>query len=1234
MIKYNNCINELKTLAQNKILIIDGAAGTEIQKFKLSELDFRGERFHESPLDLKGNNDLLSITQPDLVKEIHRSYCNAGVDIIETNTFSSTSIAQSDYGLQDIAYELNKISAKIAKEVALEFYKNNNKRVYIAGAIGPTNKTASMSPDVEDPSYRAVKFDDLVKSYSEAVNGLIDGGADIILIETIFDTLNAKAAIYAIQSVFLKLNRVMPIMISGTITDLSGRTLSGQTTEAFWHSIKHSSPFSVGLNCALGAAEMKQHIFDLSRVSDTLISAYPNAGLPNEFGEYDEKPCQTASIIKEFALEGLVNIVGGCCGTSPDHIHHIADAVANIAPRKPSANKATLSLSGLEPFNKSVDNNFINIGERTNITGSARFKRLIVNNQYEEALQIARDQVENGAQIIDVNMDEGLLDSEYAMQKFLNLISSEPDIARVPIMIDSSKWSVIEAGLKCVQGKSIVNSISLKEGEESFIEVARKIKLYGAAMVVMAFDEEGQADTQKRKFDICKRAYKILTETVGILPEDIIFDPNIFAVATGMEEHNNYGIDYINACKLIKEEMPLTSISGGVSNLSFSFRGNQIVRESMHSVFLYYAIKAGMDMGIVNAGQLTIYDDINSVLRSLCEDVILNKSPDATESLLNEAERFNIGSSEVKAADQEWRNLEVNKRLSHSLVKGINEFIEQDVEESRLSSKLAIDVIEGPLMDGMNHVGDLFGSGKMFLPQVVKSARVMKQAVSYLLPYMKNDEEVEDKNKISYSGKILLATVKGDVHDIGKNIVAVVLQCNNYEIIDLGVMVPANKIIETAISEKVDIIGLSGLITPSLDEMCTVAAELNKKDTNIPILIGGATTSKVHTAVKISPNYNKGQTLYVTDASRAVGVVSDLMSKDRRGKLVKETRVEYSEIIESYKNRINANNRISINTARDNKLALDWDAYCPKDPSFLGVKKIDDINLTNLREYIDWTPFFQTWELRGSYPEILSNKDYGESAMQLFNDAQNLINKAIANDWIDLRACVGFWPAQSIGDDIKLYSNDDPNLSIATFHTIRQQMSRDSGRYNLSLSDFIKPKKYGKIDYLGAFAVTADLGVNNPMLDFERDNDDYNIILLKSITDRLAEAGAEFLHEKVRRELWGYSPNENLSKEELIKEGYIGIRPAPGYPAQPDHTEKITIFKLLNAEENIGISLTESCAMLPASSISGLYFSHPDSRYFGVGKIGRDQATDYSKRKGWDEDGADKWLKSILDYKL
>jgi len=1233
MIKYNNCIKELKALAQRKILIIDGAAGTEIQKFKLDESDFRGERFCDSLQDLKGNNDLLSITQPELVKKIHKSYCEAGVDIIETNTFSSTSIAQADYGLQSVAYELNKNSAKIAKEVALEYDKKNNKKVYVAGAIGPTNKTASMSPDVQDPSYRAIKFDDLVKSYSEATMGLIDGGADIILVETIFDTLNAKAAIYAIQSVFLKLKRALPVMISGTITDLSGRTLSGQTTEAFWHSIKHSTPFSVGLNCALGAAEMKQHIFDLSRVSDTLISAYPNAGLPNEFGEYDEKPCQTASILKEFALEGLVNIVGGCCGTSPDHIHHIADAVAGISPRKPSTNKLTLSLAGLEPFNKSIDSNFINIGERTNITGSAKFKKLIVNNQYEEALQIAKDQVENGAQIIDINMDEGLLDSEYAMQKFLNLISSEPDIARVPIMIDSSKWSVIEAGLKCVQGKSIVNSISLKEGEESFIEVARKVKLYGAAMVVMAFDEKGQADTEKRKFDICKRAYKILTEIVGISPEDIIFDPNIFAVATGMEEHNNYGIDYINACKLIKKEMPLSSISGGVSNLSFSFRGNHIVRESMHSVFLYHAIKAGMDMGIVNAGQLAIYDDIDNGLRSLCEDVILNKSPDATESLLNEAEKFNNGKQEVKAIRQDWRNLEVNERLSYSLVKGINEFIEQDVEEARLSSKLALDVIEGPLMDGMNHVGDLFGSGKMFLPQVVKSARVMKQAVSYLLPYMQNDEDTE-KNKISYAGKILLATVKGDVHDIGKNIVSVVLQCNNYEIIDLGVMVPTNKIIETAINEKVDIIGLSGLITPSLDEMCIVATELNKKDMCVPLLIGGATTSKVHTAVKIFPNYRKGQTLYVTDASRAVGVVSDLMSKNRKTKLVNETRVEYSEIIESYKKRTNTNNRVSINTARDNKLNIDWNVYNSKKPSFLGVKKIEVINLIDLINYIDWTPFFQTWELRGSYPEILSNKEYGESATQLFNDAKNLIHEAIANNWIEIRACVGFWSAQSVGDDIELYSNDNNNLSIATFHTIRQQMSRESGRYNLSLSDFIKPKKFGKMDYLGAFAVTADLGSNNPMVDFEKDNDDYNIILLKSITDRLAEAGAEFLHERVRKELWGYSPNENLSKTELIKENYIGIRPAPGYPAQPDHTEKITIFKLLNAEENIGISLTESCAMLPASSISGLYFSHPDSRYFGVGKIGRDQAIDYSKRKGWDEEGAEKWLKSILDYKV
>jgi len=1234
MVIFQNCLKELSTLAKKKILIIDGAAGTEIQNLRLNEEDYRGKKFSKSNMSLKGNHDILSITQPELIKEIHNSYCSSGADIIETNTFSSTSIAQSDYGLEKMAYELNQASSQIAKEVAVDYYKKTNRKVYVAGAIGPTNKTASMSPDVEDPSYRAVTFDSLVESYSDAVNGLIDGGADMLLLETIFDTLNAKAALYAIQSVFIELNRKLPIMISGTITDLSGRTLSGQTTEAFWHSIKHVSPFSVGLNCALGAREMKQHISDLSRVSETFISAYPNAGLPNAFGEYDETPCQTASILKEFALEGLVNIVGGCCGTTPDHIKHISEAVRGISPRQPIVNNPALCLSGLEAFKKKPSDNFINIGERTNVTGSTRFKKLILNNKYDEALKVAKDQIENGAQIIDINMDEGLLDSEFAMTKFLNLISSEPDISKVPIMIDSSKWSVIEAGLKCVQGKPIVNSISLKEGEESFIAIAQKIKLYGAAVVVMAFDELGQAETEKRKFDICKRAYKILTEKIKILPEDIIFDPNIFAIATGMEEHNGYGISFINACTMIKKAMPLSSISGGVSNLSFSFRGNNKVREAMHSVFLFHAIKAGMDMGILNSGQLEIYDNIDKDLKKLCEDVILNKSKNATDLLLNEAKKFNKDPIETKVKNLDWRNLTVKERLSYSLVKGINDFIEKDVEEARLTSKLALDVIEGPLMDGMNIVGDFFGAGKMFLPQVVKSARVMKQAVSYLLPYMKNEELNPKNNKILYAGKIVVATVKGDVHDIGKNIVAVVLQCNNFEVIDLGVMVPTNKIIETAIEVNADVIGLSGLITPSLDEMCIVASELSKRKLNIPLLIGGATTSKLHTAVKIAPNYEDGQAIYVTDASRAVGVLSTLVSKDKKDKFINNVNDEYKTILLNHSKKSRITNRVSINIARDNKFKIDWSNYTATKPSFLGVKKINNIKISALKSYIDWKPFFQTWELSGAYPDILSNPKYGDTAKQLFIDANNLIDKIIINNWLEIKACVGFWSALSIGDDIELYNKKNDTESIAILHSIRQQMARETGRYNYALSDFIAPKKLSIKDYIGAFAVTVALGTENPMSSFENNNDDYNSILFKSISDRLAEAAAEFLHEKTRKELWGYSPNENLDNDELIQQKYIGIRPAPGYPAQPDHTEKITLFKLLNAEKNAGIVLTESCAMLPASSISGLYISHPESRYFGVGKIGRDQVNDYAKRKDWSEIDINKWLKLILSYDL
>jgi 5-methyltetrahydrofolate--homocysteine methyltransferase len=1217
-------MNNIHKLAKEKILIMDGAMGTEIQKLALKESDFRGPLLVNSEYDQKGNNDILSLTQPALIKEIHLSYCKAGADIIETNTFSSNSISQADYGNENLVLEMNIKSAQIAREVANDFSINHSRNIFVAGAIGPTNKTASMSPDVQNPAYRAVNFDELVLCYSEAAKGLIMGGADIILIETIFDTLNAKAAIFAVHKTFEKLGLTKPLMISGTITDLSGRTLSGQTVEAFWNSIKYSKPFSVGLNCALGAAQMRSHIIELSGIADTLISAYPNAGLPNELGEYDEMPHETANIIEEFAKEGALNIVGGCCGTSPEHIKHIADITGNIKPRMYKAEKPILRLSGLEAFNKEENINFINIGERTNVTGSIKFKKLIQDGNYEQAVKVAKEQIENGAQIIDINMDEGLLNSEEIMVEFLNLLASEPDIIKVPIMIDSSKWSVIEAGLKCIQGKSIVNSISLKEGEEEFIRVAKNIKLYGAALVIMAFDEKGQAESAKSKFDILKRAFQILTSKVGFDPQDIIFDPNIFAVATGIEEHNNYAVSYIEVCKLLKKEMPLASISGGVSNLSFSFRGNNIVREAMHSVFLYHAIKAGMDMGIVNAGQLAIYDDIDADLKELCESVILNTNSNATEQLLELSLSYQNKSSKKIKDKLLWRTFDINERLSYALINGINDFIEEDVEIARNNIKEPLAVIEGPLMNGMNVVGDLFGEGKMFLPQVVKSARVMKQAVSYLLPYMESDSDISS----SKSGKIIMATVKGDVHDIGKNIVGIVLQCNNFEVVDLGVMVPAERIIKTAIEMKADAIGLSGLITPSLDEMCYVASEVKKQKLNIPILIGGATTSKVHTALKISPNYDNQSAIHVLDASKAASIMSELTSDKKRDHLLEATKIEYENIRVDYLNKSNKRNLEKINAARGNKLKINWELANLTEPSFLGIREFHKVNLLELSNYIDWTPFFHTWEVRGVYPQILKDEKYGSVATDLYNDAKSLIKEIIDRELIESKALIGFWPASSNEDDIEVF-NPENMKKLATLHTIRQQIVRNGKRANLALSDFIAPSEIDINDYIGLFAVTIDLNEDQINRELNLQDDDYKSILLKSICDRFAEATAEYFHKKVRRSLWGYVPDENYTNAELIKENYTGIRPAPGYPAQPDHSEKITIFRLLEAEKRIGMSLTESCAIMPASSVCGMYFSNPESRYFGVGKIGYDQAKDYARRKNWNEEEMNHWLKII-----
>ncbi|WP_034853250.1 methionine synthase [Sinorhizobium sojae] len=1223
----------LRQATAGRILIMDGAMGTEIQQLGLAEDHFRGDRFGGCSCHQQGNNDLLTLTQPKAIEDIHYRYAIAGADILETNTFSSTRIAQADYGMEDMVYELNRDGARLARRAAKRAEAEDGRRRFVAGALGPTNRTASISPDVNNPGYRAVTFDDLRLAYAEQVHGLIDGGADIILIETVFDTLNAKAAIFATQEIFAEKGVRLPIMISGTITDLSGRTLSGQTSEAFWYSVRHAEPFTIGLNCALGANAMRAHIDELSSVADTLICAYPNAGLPNEFGRYDESPEAMAAQIEGFARDGLVNIVGGCCGSTPDHIRAIAEAVEKYPPREIPQIERRMRLSGLEPFTFTDEIPFVNVGERTNVTGSAKFRKLITAGDYAAALDVARDQVANGAQIIDVNMDEGLIDSKQVMVEFLNLVASEPDIARVPVMIDSSKWEVIEAGLQCVQGKALVNSISLKEGEEAFLDHARLVRAYGAAVVVMAFDEKGQADTKARKVEICTRAYRLLTENVGFPPEDIIFDPNIFAVATGIEEHNNYGVDFIEAAHEIIASLPHVHVSGGVSNLSFSFRGNEPVREAMHAVFLYHAIQAGMDMGIVNAGQLAVYDAIDPDLREACEDVVLNRRADATERLLEVAKGYRgQGGAQGREKDLAWRQWSVEKRLEHALVNGITEFIEADTEEARRAAERPLHVIEGPLMAGMNVVGDLFGAGKMFLPQVVKSARVMKQAVAVLLPYMEVEKAANGGDARESAGKILMATVKGDVHDIGKNIVGVVLACNNYEIIDLGVMVPSARILEVAREQKVDAIGLSGLITPSLDEMVHVASELEREGFDIPLLIGGATTSRVHTAVKINPRYTLGQTVYVTDPSRAVGVVSSLMSPEAREAYQETVRAEYLKVAEAHARNEAEKRRLPLSKARANAHRLDWDAYRPKTPSFLGTRVFESWDLAELARYIDWTPFFQAWELKGVYPRILADEKQGAAARQLFDDAQAMVAKIVAEKWFAPKAVVGFWPAGSIGDDIRLFTDENRRSELATLFTLRQQLAKRDGRPNVALSDFVAPAESGRGDYVGGFVVTAGIEEVALAERFERANDDYSSIMVKALADRFAEAFAERMHEYVRKELWAYAPEEAFTPEELIAEPYRGIRPAPGYPAQPDHTEKETLFRLLDAEAAIGVKLTESFAMWPGSSVSGLYIGHPDAYYFGVAKIERDQVEDYAQRKRMGVHEAERWLSPILNY--
>ena len=1247
---------DIRELLLDRIFILDGAMGSLIQQYNLTDADYRGERFKDFPHELKGNNDLLSITRPDVIKEIHAQYFEAGADIAETNTFSGTSIAMADYYLEDLVYELNFESAKIAREVADEFTeKNPSKPRFVAGSIGPTNRTLSLSPDVNDPGFRAVTFDELVIAYQEQVRGLVDGGADLLLVETVFDTLNAKAALFAIDQFFTQNpnHTYLPVMVSGTITDASGRTLSGQTTEAFLTSISHMPLLSVGLNCALGADLMRPYVKTLSDRSPFFVSAHPNAGLPNEMGEYDESPEQMAEVIEDFLQHGFVNIIGGCCGTTPAHIKAIATIASKYKPHQIPEAGHNQMLSGLEPLEITPLTNFVNIGERCNVTGSKKFARLIREEKFEEAIAVAREQCDSGAQILDVNLDEGMIDGVKMMPQFLNLLMSEPDIARLPIMIDSSKWEVIEAGLKCVQGKSIVNSISLKEGEEKFIESAHKVKMYGASVVVMAFDELGQADSYERRIEICQRAYDILTKVVGFPAQDIIFDPNILTVATGMDEHNNYANDFIKATRWIKKNLPFAKVSGGVSNISFSFRGNELVREAMHTVFLYHAIKAGMDMGIVNASQLGVYDNIDKTLRDLCEDVLLNRNSEATEKLIVYAETVKSAGKE-QVIDDAWRQQHVNKRLEHALIKGLTEFIDEDVEEARKLVNKPIEVIEGPLMDGMNVVGDLFGEGKMFLPQVVKSARVMKKAVAYLLPYI---EAGKDVGESSSAGKILLATVKGDVHDIGKNIVGVVLACNNYEVIDLGVMISCDKILAAAKEHQVDIIGLSGLITPSLDEMVYVAKEMERLGFTVPLLIGGATTSRIHTAVKIDPHYS-GPVIHVLDASRSVPVAGRLLQSElTQNQIFTEIKQEYEELRISHAARQKDKNYLSIAQAREKSSGIDWTGFTSSQPSFLGVKYFQDYSLAEIAKYIDWTPFFSTWQLSGKYPKIFENETVGEEARKLFNDAQALLAEIIDQKLLTAKAALGFFPANSFGDDIILHDftekiNEVPcekhgahrkvdyaiepkdHLSDSSYwlHHLRQQGQKASNLPNRCLSDFVAPVEGKTTDFIGAFAVTTGIGIEALLEKYEKQHDDYNSIMVKALADRLAEAFAELMHERVRKEYWGYAQEEKLSNEDLISENYQGIRPAPGYPACPDHTEKKRLFELLDAESQIGIQLTESYAMYPASAVSGFYFSHPESTYFALGKIAKDQVIDYAERKNMSLEEIERWLSPVLNY--
>ncbi len=1249
-----DCTEALTAALQSRILVLDGAMGTAIQRDRPDEAGYRGERFKDWPSDVGGNNDILTITQPDIIAGIHREYLEAGADIIETNTFSAQAISLADYGMQEFAYELNFESAKLARrECDAMTARTPDRPRYVAGALGPTTRTASISPDVNDPGVRNVSYDELVEAYLVAARGLVDGGADILQIETIFDTLNARAAIFAVETLFEEYGRRWPVVISGTITDASGRTLSGQVTEAFWHSIRHVRPLLVGLNCALGAQEMRPYIAEMARIADCYVSCYPNAGLPNHFGEYDETPDQTAAIIAEFAGSGFVNLAGGCCGTTPDHIAAIAGAVADKAPRVPVEARPALRLSGLEPLVVTDESLFVNVGERTNITGSARFRNLIRDGDYNAALSVARQQVENGAQVIDVNMDEGMIDGVAAMDRFLKLVASEPDISRVPVMVDSSKFEVIEAGLRCVQGKPIVNSISMKEGEEKFRREATLCRKYGAAVVVMAFDEDGQADNLERRKAICERAYRILVDEVGFPPEDIIFDPNVFAVATGIEEHANYGVDFIEATRWIKQNLPGALVSGGVSNVSFSFRGNNAVREAIHAVFLYHAIAAGMDMGIVNAGALAVYDQVDPKLRERIEDVILNRRPDATERLLEIAGEFAGDGSKAEVASEEWRSLPVDERITHALVKGIDDYAETDTEELRALIEARggapIEVIEGPLMAGMNVVGDLFGAGKMFLPQVVKSARVMKKAVAYLIPFIEAGKSPEDAGRSN--GTVVMATVKGDVHDIGKNIVGVVLQCNNYDVVDLGVMVPAQKILDAAKEHGADIIGLSGLITPSLDEMVNFAAEMERQGLDIPLLVGGATTSRAHTAVKVDQKYH-GPVVWVKDASRSVPVVAALLSDEQRPKLLDDLKADYDALRERHAARSDAKVIVPIAMARADRTPIDWTDYRPPRPHLIAqqardmhtddyhapaaptqfIKTFHSYPLAELREYIDWQPFFNAWEMKGKYPDILNNPSSGEAARKLWDDAQKMLDQIIEGKWLRAEGVLGLFPANAVDDDIEVYTDESRREVRATLRQLRQQTEHRPGVPHRSLADFVAPKSTELRDYVGAFAVTAGLGSEEKIREFKADLDDYSAILLESLADRLAEAFAERLHERVRTEFWGYQPDEDLDNEDLLKERYVGIRPAPGYPACPEHTEKQTLWELLDVPGNAGIELTESMAMWPGASVSGFYFSHPQSQYFVLGRIGRDQVEDYAKRKGWTVAEAERWLSPNLGY--